>query len=42
MEIYRIVASARKNKTMSKKLEDQVKRTLREKKKLVEKLKKMK
>ncbi|KAG8186137.1 hypothetical protein JTE90_022725 [Oedothorax gibbosus] len=42
MEIYRIVAAARRNNSMSKKLEEQVKRTLREKKKLVEKLKNMK
>ncbi|GIY68303.1 transcriptional adapter 3 [Caerostris extrusa] len=38
MELYRMVSNARKNKTMNKKLEDQVKRTQRERKKLIRKL----
>ncbi|GFT01831.1 transcriptional adapter 3 [Nephila pilipes] len=41
MEVYRSVATAKRNKTMNKKLEDQIKRTLRERKKLVEKLSKL-
>ncbi|GFT28902.1 transcriptional adapter 3 [Trichonephila clavipes] len=41
MEIYRAVAAARRNKTMNKELEDQMKRTLTERQKLVEKLSKI-
>ncbi|GFS97189.1 transcriptional adapter 3-B [Trichonephila clavipes] len=41
MEIYRTVAAARENKTMNKKLEDEVKKVLRERKKLEEKISQM-
>lgn len=41
MEVYRTVSVAKRNKVMNKKLEDQIKRTLRERKKLVEKLSRM-
>ncbi|GFY72062.1 transcriptional adapter 3 [Trichonephila inaurata madagascariensis] len=41
MEIYRTVAAARENKTMNKNLEDQVKKIVRERKKLEEKLSQM-
>ncbi|KAF8792234.1 Transcriptional adapter 3 like protein [Argiope bruennichi] len=42
METYRTVANAKRTKTMNKKLEDQIKRILRERRKLIERLSNMK
>ncbi|GBM36746.1 Transcriptional adapter 3 [Araneus ventricosus] len=42
METFRSVANAKRTKTMNKKLEDQIKRILRERRKLIEKLSNMK